>query len=194
MDFPLALDWLLYTVYSRLFFRKIVENERYRRPSWPSLAWRWGRWLSTLLRGWGTVWEPRHQPSLKMAASDGNYEPMKNGDRNGDHMEMHRKNKQQNNLTEWFLLHSVIISHRIDKYVDVSLLRKRSGNSNKPGGLLFQTKHFPGIFFSPCSRRSGLIFVRQCLIAPHLSLYHRGRRLAPQKIPYWWPTVSDKNS
>ena len=65
-----------------------------------------------------------------MAANDGNYEPMKNGDRNRDNMEMHRKSKHQNNLTEWFLLHPVIISHRIDKHVDVYLLRKRSGKSN----------------------------------------------------------------
>ena len=30
---------VLYPVQSPLFFRKIVENERYRWPSWPGLAW-----------------------------------------------------------------------------------------------------------------------------------------------------------
>ena len=43
---------VLYTVQSPLFFRKIVENERYRRPSWPGLVW-------TILKELGTVWESR---------------------------------------------------------------------------------------------------------------------------------------
>ena len=63
---------VLYTVQRSLFFRKIVENERYRRPSWPDLAW-------SILKGRGTVWELAPRPALsvtfesncKMAATEG---------------------------------------------------------------------------------------------------------------------------
>ena len=43
---------VLFSVQSPLFFRKIVENEHYRRPYWPGRAW-------TIVKGRGTVWEPR---------------------------------------------------------------------------------------------------------------------------------------
>ena len=44
------------TLYSKgnVFFHKIIENQRYRWPSWLTLAW---RWLAHLLREQGTDWE-----------------------------------------------------------------------------------------------------------------------------------------
>ena len=59
---------------SPYFSVKIVENECYRRPSWPSLVWRW--LVFHLLRGRRTVWvfHPpwvQWKPITKLAFSDG---------------------------------------------------------------------------------------------------------------------------
>ena len=61
---------VLYTIQSPLFFRKIVENERYSRPFWPVLAW-------TMLNGRGGFGNPKarslgaFESSYKIAASEG---------------------------------------------------------------------------------------------------------------------------
>ena len=64
-----VIDSVIYCSQSPIF-RKIGENEHYRRRSWPSLA------FNKLLKWLGAVWEPQACPlgptktNYKMASSD----------------------------------------------------------------------------------------------------------------------------